>query len=174
MACTGRTMMRHLFLLAVVAGLAACGPSAAEQREALNATYQTDRATLWKELQAEMRAQFPATGLAVEDEQRGFIESKWKAVESKLEETDENDDGARFARPVRTVFRVMVKVDPEGPPWHISIDGEAAKYRAELSALEPLKKGTDDEPDWVRHRINSMRVAIHKRLRPYMVSKVTP
>ena len=159
--------------LALALGLAACGPSAAEQREALEATYQTDRATLWNELRAEMKEQFPATGLAIEDEQQGLIESKWKSIEAE-QALNEDSKGDRFAQPQRTVFKVMVKIDPEGPPWHISVDGEAARYRPELSALEPLKRGTEDEPAWVRNRINSMRVALHKRLKPYAVKKVTP
>ena len=81
-------------------------------------------------------------------------------------------NGDRIAQPERLVYRTIVAIQPGGPPWVISVDGEAAHYRPELSALETFKRGSKDEPSWVVPRIQKTRVAIHHRLKPYAVGPI--
>jgi hypothetical protein len=63
----------------------------------------------------------------------------------------------------------MVTIEGKTPPFKVSVDGEAAKYRPGFSSLFPYKHGVDDEPEWVNGRINALYVAVLNQLEQYAV-----
>jgi hypothetical protein len=147
--------MSHRGVLLALA-LAACGPSEAERRAARDALYQTDRDTVWQAMVAEIGVRYPPDYIKIEDAERGLIETKWNVVEGHI-----TPNGAR------AVFRLMMKIEPGGPPWYVSVDGEAAEFRTGMSMLQPYRRGAEEEPRWVAERVSNMRAALHRRLRSY-------
>ena len=162
--------MRRLLLPFLLA--AACGPSAADVKQAQEAAYQTDKQVVWQAINDEMNERF-REGIKVADPDKGYLETKWKPVESTQETTigDSNQRNNTSAASVggRTMFRAFVKIGDQGPPWRVDVDGEAAAYRPDMSMLTPYKHGAEDEPKWVPGRIDGIRVAIHNRLKQYVV-----
>lgn len=160
---------RPAALLVILA--ASCGPSAADIRGAQESVYQADREVVWKAVVDEMKERYPDDGLKVENAEAGYVESKWKPVETTQEATqgDSTIYGAK-AQTVRgqLLFRTLVKIEG-GPPWKIYVDGQAAQFRPEMSVLAPFKHGQIDEPKWVPGRIDALRASIHGRLKAYAI-----
>jgi hypothetical protein len=152
--------------------LAACGPKAADVARAREAVYQTDYAVVWNAVQAEMEERF-ADRIKVRDADKGYIESGWEIVSTSLDSAAGDGTMQANARnPVgaRDVFRLFVRIEPGGPPWKLTIDGEAAHYRPGMSVMQPYRRGADDEPQWVPGRIDAARMGIHRRLEQYAVA----
>lgn len=153
--------------------LPGCGPSTAQLRQARESAYNTDFATVWNAIDAEMRERFGPDGLKIVDPVNGVIESKWKGIEVHQEADGVgNVQGGTVAQKARAgnLFRMVVRILPGGPPWNIFVDGEAAQYRAELAMLTPYRHGDIDEPQWVPGRIDAVVASLHDRLKAYAVT----
>jgi hypothetical protein len=165
-------MKRALILIAAAAAVSACAASQAQVREAREAAYQTEFATVWNAIAAEMNEKFK-DAIKVEDATAGYIESKWKPVNLQQDsyEGDMNIKADKYASAVgaRDMFRALARIEPGGPPWKIVVDGEAARYQPGMSVLTPYRRGAIDEPAWVSGRIEGIRLEIHERLKQYAV-----
>lgn len=155
-------------------GAAACGgATAAQHQEAVEARYETDFATVWNVLAAEVRADFPSA-IKAEDAVVGFIESKWESVElaqdSTVGDSDQRTNTRASGVGARNLFRLWARIEPGGPPWKVVIDGEAALYRPNMTMLTPYKHGAIDEPQWVPGRIDRVRLRVHNRLKQYAMA----
>ena len=74
-------------LIGLLAAGAACGAGTVSQRqEAIEATYQTDFATVWNALAASVKEDFPSA-IKTEDSTVGYIETKWEAVDFVVDST---------------------------------------------------------------------------------------
>jgi hypothetical protein len=166
-------MNRMRLALLVVATVAACGGAASDIGKAKASAYNTEFATVWNAVVAEMHDRYHDDGIRVEDAEKGYVESKWKKVEvtqdSTLGDSDQRLNKTAGAIKAGLLMRTLVKVMPGGPPWQIAIDGEAAQFRPELASLTPFKHGAIDEPHWVPGRIDGLRAAIHERLKAFAV-----
>jgi hypothetical protein len=69
---------------------------------------------------------------------------------------------------------IHMQVKIQGPPWRVSVDGEAAEYKPGLTLLTPFTHGTADEPIWVQSRIDALSTAIYERLKRYAVVDKAP
>jgi hypothetical protein len=162
--------LRALSLAAVLAA-GACATSSADVKEAREAVYQADRQVVWSAIQAEMHARY-RDAIKVENEEQGYLETSWKRVDAQHEGTAGESNQTGAVRAVY-VFRMLVKMEG-GPPWRIHVDGQAAQYRSDLTVLAPFTHGAIDEPHWVPGRIESVRAALHKRLKSYAVQPPAP
>jgi len=150
--------------------LGACGGAAAavSPAQARDATYNTDFDTVWKAVSDEIRDRYKDDGIKSSDKEQGLIVTNWKTVDVEREATTQADakDDVRTGN----VFQVRVKIVPGGPPWHVEVDGEAARYRAGMTMLTPYAHGASDEPGWVSGRIDAVRGGIYDRLKQYAVT----
>jgi hypothetical protein len=164
------TMSRMVLALLGVAAAAACGGAAPDVSKAKASAYNTEFVTVWNAVVAEMHERYHDDGIKIEDGEKGYVESKWKKVEG-TQEAANAFGGNKSEKAVQAglLMRTLVKVMPGGPPWKIAIDGEAAQFRPEMASLIPFKHGAVDEPQWVPGRIDSLRAAIHERLRTFAV-----
>jgi hypothetical protein len=157
---------------AILVALAACGPKAADVAKARESVYQTEYANVWNAAQAEVNERF-ADRIKIADASKGYIETQWESVEASVESTlGDGDMKANARNPVgaRNMFRLFVRIEQDGPPWKVNVDGEAAHYTPGMSVLQPFKHGADDEPQWVPGRIDAARMGIYERLKQYAVA----
>ncbi len=163
--------MRAPLVAALV--LAACGAGAQDVAKARSSAYNTDYATVWNAVAAEMHDRYHDDGILKEDAVNGYVESKWKTVElvqdSTVGDSDQRTNQAAGSMRAGNVMRIAVKILPGGPPWRIRVDGEAAQWRPGLTMLTPFKHGTMEEPHWVPGKIDSVVAGIHERLKAYAV-----
>lgn len=169
-------MMHRLAILlfAATAATFACGPSAKDVKTARSVGYQTDFAIVWNETMAAVRSKYPT--IFFEDAVKGRIETQWHLVE-KVRQSDfeEPDKPPRMGETLggmpshgARLFRLFVQITG-GPPWRITVDGEAAEYKPGMPRLVPYPHGAADEPTWVKPRIDAMYVDIYQRLKRYAV-----
>lgn len=172
-----------LVLLTVVA----CGASSREIREAKSSGYRTDFALVYNEAVAAVRKLYPNL---VEDATAGTIRTAWHVVrfnEGQVDPTsqqsrdsqarEDQTTGAGTSNPFgqsglarKTHFiRFDVSV-VGGDPWRLSIRAQASRWTAGEVPV-PLKGG--DEPHWLQGRIDALYIAIHRRLKKYMVKLET-
>jgi hypothetical protein len=166
-------MISNRIGIGVIAWLAACGGAAAEHNggKAKAAAYNTDFGTVWNAIVAEMHERYHEEGIMVEDGAQGIIQSKWKSVEAMQDPSFSNvgrNQNLKVA--ARLMMQIKVTILPGGPPWKVTVEGEAAELRVGMTMLRPLKRGTSDEPQWVPGKIDAVETAIYKRLREYAVA----
>jgi hypothetical protein len=154
----------------------ACGPSAAEIKTARTSVYQTEFPRVWQAALDQMHEEFPGltqknTPMVHDDVDKAVIMSEWKKVDVDQYDTSGQSDMTKdkvAGSTITAVFaREMVKILPGGPPWHIVVDVQAAKFVPNLSELQPYKHGADDEPAWVQGRIDHTYAGIYARLKAY-------
>jgi hypothetical protein len=171
-------------LLAIVAG---CGPSAATVTRAKDVAYQADFAVVWNAVVAAVRRDYP--DIAAEDATKGVIVTQWHPVGERTSDEieDQGGSGSSGSGGAGTtgipgqprikgaqVFRVRVNVKRGGPPWQVSVEGEAARYEPGMTMLMPYQRDAIDEPKWVQPRIDRLYVAIYEQLEKYAVDVGTP
>jgi hypothetical protein len=169
-------MMARAFLLTALVASACGGTSTADIKEARESVYQADKQVVWAAMKAEMTERF-GVDIKVENEEAGYLESKWRRVDSATEqaagESNLNTGQMQGAVQGRSMFRMLMKMEG-GPPWKIHVDGEGAQYRPDMSMLTPYKHGDIDEPGWVAHRIDAARAGVHRRLKQYAIKNPAP
>ena len=180
-----RTVLLALALLPTPAG--GCGASAATVTRAKSVAYQADFAVVWNAVASAVRSDYP--DISVEDATKGVIVTQWHPVGERT--SDEIEDqgssgsgssgsGSSTGIPGQPrlkgaqVFRVRVSVKRGGPPWEVTVDGEAARYEPGMTMLMPYQRDAIDEPKWVQPRIDHVYVAIYEQLEKYAVDVGRP
>jgi hypothetical protein len=160
-------------VLSGLLGLAACGPSAAEVREAKTSVYQTEFAEVWAAVWNTVNESYPR--LIIDDPIAGRLVTDWFLIE-RISETDDVGQQKNAGQIGTGVgpggspaiagrfFRIKVDVKPGGPPWRVVVDGEAAQFTPGMALVQPYDHGDVDEPPWVKVRIEKVRVLIHRKL----------
>jgi hypothetical protein len=161
-----------LFALAALSALlvsAGCGASTARAEKARHSAYQTEYPVVWNAVLAATKSE-GYDRIKVEDAINGKLISDWHKVE-RVADSQSTDPHFRGGSDTSGAifFRVMVTIEGKTPPFKVSVDGEAAKYRPGFSSLFPYKHGVDDEPEWVNGRINALYVAVLNQLEQYAV-----
>jgi hypothetical protein len=160
------------------AWISGCGGAPAHDEKVVkDAVYQTDFTTVWNAVSAEMNERFHDGGIMKEDAANGVIISKWKAIATSAASESNNETGTGRSMPSLggDMIQLRVRIDPGGPPWHITIESEGAHRSPDSPRLEPYKRGgAIEEPVWVQGRADSLRGAFYDRLKQYAVSSSTP
>jgi hypothetical protein len=153
--------------LAVLA-LAACAPSAQKIGVARAAAYDTDYQLVWNALAATVKRDYPE--LKVSDPASGVIITTWTPIErvADSQATDWKTPGGTNTDG-RILFQLRARIIGKTAPFRIAIDGEAARYRPDYSALMPYEHGAADEPEWVPGRINRVYVGVYEALQQYAI-----
>jgi len=159
---------------AAALGGVACGPSAAETRAARQSVYQAEVALVWNAVVETVKAEYPR--VVVEDPIGGRIMTDWHLIE-RVNADDTTAATTTPVAPTGTVgqnglpavggkfFRVAVLIKPDGPPWRVEVDGEAALYLPGNALITAYGHEDADEPTWVPTRIDKIRVGIYRRLK---------
>lgn len=164
------------FAAACAALAAACGgASDTEIREAHTSGYQADFAVVYSETLAAVRELYPEL---VEDARNGLIRTAWHAVNVHQGSDDDQrpqvrspnqpapglQTNARLSQAYFVRFTVHVV---GGHPWRVRVEGEASSWKA---GEVPVPLHGADVPPWLEGRVNTLEVAIHKRLAKYAVA----
>jgi hypothetical protein len=172
---------RRTFLLAVtlLATAGACGPSAAELRQARETQYSAPREQVFGAARNAVAASYP---IAQEDPEAGVIltAKRWHEPDGSYLGT--NDDDRRSGVNVVTEsgsvelgFRVRVVGDE--PPFQVVVEPVAAQVRANYS--RPYEYLPDDPamPGWIVGKVDNLQLAVHQRLAaqlPHATTVATP
>jgi hypothetical protein len=162
-------------LLSLAAGLiaalafGACATSNARIEKARSSVYQTEYPNVWNAVVAATKSE-GYDRIKLEDAQNGRLVTDWHKIE-RVADSQSTDPALRGGMDTSGAifFRVVVQVEGKQPPFKVTIDGEAARYRPGFSSLFPYKHGVADEPEWVPGRINAMYVAVLNQLEQYAV-----
>ena len=156
----------RLVVLTMLVGLG-CGPSQAQIKRARGVAYQTDFSVVWSAILKAVTKRYRT--IAVEDAVVGKMVTDWQLIEKTA-----GDEGVAGdpTKPGGKFFRVAIDVKG-GPPWRVSIDGEAAEYKPGLAMLVPFRHGVEDEPAWVMPRIDALYTAIYASLEQHAVELVS-
>jgi hypothetical protein len=153
---------------AALAFAAACGPSSLRIKKARSSAYQADFTVVWNAAVEAVKSNYP--NLKVEDAEGGLLVTDWTKVERVADsQATQSDRLGGMDNSGGIFFRLKVQLVGKEPPYLITVDGEAARYRPDYTMLQPFKRGADDEPSWVNGRIDAMYVAIFDRLERYAV-----
>ena len=150
--------------------VSACGPSQKEVRTAKEARYKTEPAVVWKAITDAVRSEYPRTYYEVTDT---TLVSDWHLIERDVDD-QATEYGKRGGMNTKAGKFMRVKITVAGPPWTISIEGEAALYRPGYAALIPYKRHSEEEPGWVDGRIDQLYVLIHDKLKTYETAPTPP
>jgi hypothetical protein len=169
-----RAMKKPSFLFALAAlaatlAAAGCGASTARAEKARHSAYKAEYPVVWNAVLAATRSE-GYDRIKVEDAINGKLVSDWHKIE-RVADSQSTDPHVRGGSDTSGAifFRVMVTIEGKTPPFKVTVDGEAAKYRPGFSSLFPYKHGVDDEPEWVNGRINALYVAVLNQLEQYAV-----
>lgn len=165
-----RSVATALVLAALAAG---CSTSAREIREARNSGYRTDFAIVYNAALEATKKRYPRLR---EDARAGIIRTAWHPVRIQAQTAESSSDnpgatatGTPLASQsgIRKYYYVRFRVYVVGGhPWRVRIEGEASSW--ETGAVPTPLKGAE-QPPWLRGKVDSLRVAIHKKLKKYAV-----
>jgi hypothetical protein len=130
---------------------------------AKKSVYKTSFATVWNAVTAEVHRE--VMNMRKEDAISGDIESEWKLIERKSADTITTE---KSSAPPGYYIRYTVTVRGGGP-WRVRVDAEAGEYVQGNALMQPIRRGSADEPAWLQARINGLTMAIHARLKAYAV-----
>ena len=175
--------MKNASMSLLALAVLGCGGASPQDRKVMNeAVYQTDYATVWNAIVAEMVDRFHEDGIRLEDVNAGLVVSKWKAVASSVTSEEESESSAPINVSNRGAVRhsvtsiagdmaqIRVKILQKGPPWRILVEAEGAHRSPNSPMLRPYAHGAADEPIWVQGKVDSMREAIYGRLKQYAIA----
>ena len=178
-SATGRRFLAALLLVVS----AACGVSSKEIKTARSVVYRAEFPIVWNAVAAIVRNENP--NLAVDNATRGVIVTDWKQIEqdSQDQQTDEDLEKANIKSTTGEAtalhsglwFRLRVAVTGRDnrPPWTVTVEGEAARFRPEFAnPIQPIARGAGDEPPWVQQRIDGAQVRVYRKLKRYAVPVV--
>lgn len=166
--------LRSVATALVVAALAAgCSTSAREIRAARNSGYDTDFAVVYNAALEATKKRYPRLR---EDARAGIIRTAWHPVRiqsQSAESSSDNPGATATGNPlasqagIRKYYYVRFRVYVVGGhPWRVRIEGEASSW--ETGAVPQALKGAE-VPPWLQGRVDTLRVAIHEKLKKYAV-----
>lgn len=163
------------FALWFAAPAAGCGGASADDvREAKSSGYRGDFAVIYSETLAAVRELYPEL---VEDARLGIIKTPWYPVHVKQGTDDAAQANTVTPGTPRTAFSTTSALRQEffirfdvhvvgGRPWRVRVQGEASSWKA---GENPTPLRGPEIPSWLEGRVNSLEVAIHKRLKKHAV-----
>lgn len=165
--------IRAIVIAALSVTSAGCSTNAKLIKEARQSGYRADFAVVYSEALAAVRDLYPTLA---ENAGSGVIRTAWHPVRIQTEragESQNNPLGAGQSSALTTTtgqrktyyvrFRVYVV---GGKPWRVRVEGEASSW--EVGEIPTPLSGAAIPP-WLAGRTDSLRLAIHERLRDYAV-----
>jgi len=160
-----------------IAWVGSCAASAAEVRQAENAGYQADFATVYGEVLAVVVKHYPRTRENAVD---GVIKTAWHPVAVQTGSGRARGRGGSAVAGTKastsltnTVSsdrkRFFIRFDVRvfgGKPWRVRVVGEASEWGG---GDVPVPMRGAEIPPWLKGRTDSLRVEIYNRLKKYAV-----
>ena len=143
--------------------------------EAQTSGYKGDFAIIYGETLIAVRELYPQLS---EDARTGDIRTAWHPVHVQQSMDDDTNQQATVnpatqqtpfnsATSLRQQFFVRFQVHVVGGrPWRVRVHGEASSWQA---GEQPMPLRGSEIPAWLQGRVESLQVAIHKRLKRYSV-----
>ncbi|HKE18164.1 MAG TPA: hypothetical protein VKB80_24975 [Kofleriaceae bacterium] len=163
------------FALASAALAAACG-GASEQdvRDAQTSGYRGDFAVIYGETLIAVRELYPSIS---EDARTGDIRTAWHPVHVQQSLDDDSSQGATVNPANQSQFNSQTTMHKQyfvrfqihvvgGRPWRVRVHGEASSW---VAGDQPQTLRGSEVPQWLEGRVESLQVAIHKRLKRFAV-----
>lgn len=154
----------------------ACGGTSDEEvHEAQTSGYKGDFAVIYSETLAAVRELYPHVN---EDARTGVVRTAWHPVHVQQGADDDSTQSAtvnprggrtgfQSAAVMREQFFVRFTVHVVGGrPWRVRVHGEASAWKA---GDMPTPLRGSEIPQWLPGRVNSLEVAIYRRLKGYAV-----
>lgn len=159
-------MTRRSFVVGLGAALAlaACGPSAAQVKEAREARYQGTR----DEVFLAVNQAVTAVGQKVErsDPEAAALMTKprWYEKDGTFEDKALGSDQVQ-AEDGSILLAFVVRVVGEAPPFQVVVEPTAEQVRSGYSALYRFQPGDPQLPGWVLGKVDDLQLAVHRQLR---------
>ena len=163
-----------LGFVALLAALAACGPSSGQVRSAREARYTGSRAEVFMAAMQAVEKSYPI--FRSDPDIATFItEGRWyEADGTYADNANANRDTAgaavNLSQDGSTFVGFVIKVVGDSPPYQVVVDHSAHQVRSGYSA--PYKFLQDDPqlPGWVRGKVENLQLEVHARLKARLVS----
>ena len=153
-----------------------CGASSAEIRRAKNAGYATDFANVFNGVVEVVAEHYQ---IVKENAVRGYVRTKPTRVQATNRAgTDDREQGRNplgtantpFGQSTTSYVRQYVELEVNivgRKPYQVRVTGRA--FKLDIGAAQPVELKDGDRPAWLDGRINSISVAIYRKLQRYAV-----
>ena len=159
--------MRSMVLL-LVGMFVACGPSSAEIKMAKTASYAGDPAQIFAEVQAATAESYKIAETSTEGEYVLATEAQWYSPEGGRQSAGTGDFVQLSDRSVQLTMIVEV-VAPSQDRIMVTVTPKTFQHVS--GSPKPRELAPDDPnlPGFIHGRVETLQVAIHKRLQKYQV-----
>jgi hypothetical protein len=156
-----------LVVVAAVAAIVSCGPSAAQVKTAREARYKGDPATLYAAVKAATESDYK---IAVSDDAAFMLrtEGRWFTPDGQVDKTRGRDISRLQENSIN--FVAIVRLIKADDAYTVSVEPVAQRIRGLSSTPEPLDMKDPSVPGWVHGKVDSLQLAIHERLKGYAVA----
>lgn len=157
----------RLVVVCLLGATLACGASSAERKAARASGYKAEFALVYAQALEVVRQSYP---YLEENPTTGIIKTAWHPVNINTD-VEDSPAGSRSALPgtrtaqKRYFIRFQVYV-VGGDPWRIRVDGQASEW--DVGGV-PAELHGANQPHWLRGRIESLEVAMYRRLKQHAV-----
>ncbi len=170
---TGPIPITFAVVFLLLAG--ACGGTSDEEvHEAQSSGYKGDFAVIYSETLAAVRDLYPHIN---EDARTGVIRTAWHPVHVQQGADDDTQSASLNPRTSRSGYSSAAMMREQffvrftihvvgGRPWRVRVHGEASAWKA---GDMPTPLRGSEIPQWLAGRVNSLEVAIYRRLKGYAV-----
>lgn len=170
--------MRNLIITAVVAALAACGPSGKDIAAAKLARYQGDKLQLFAAMKATVEGKYKIdvsdeTKLALRTTARWYtpegLSSTWTPADARGTTGAAGDPNRRGTMDRALNIALIAQLLPDNDKWIVHIEPLILRYNEGQPKLEPMRPDDPSLPGFVKGKSDELAYDIHAKLKQWEV-----